>query len=181
MKQPPRKPPVFVRSPVCGTEFLRTSDQQSCSPNCAWTAKRQVEGVPFEQPPAFLRHLPLNGRGWFAVHLERVTVLDPAKRRRALAERLCWICGRPFGHRRLCFVLSPAQAATRVVQEPPSHPGCALFAVRTCPFMRAPDYQRSDTDPVEHGLHNPGCFVVWRTDAYAVDGDERVQLVRPRR
>jgi hypothetical protein len=42
-----------------------------------------------------------------------------------------------------------------------------------------PDYQRSDTDPAEHGLHNPGCFVVWRTDAYAVDGDERVLIGPP--
>jgi hypothetical protein len=96
----------------------------------------------FTSVPPPLRHLPLNIRGypvpWFAVHLEQVSISDPAKRRRAIAERLFGICGRPLGHRRLCFVLGPARAVTRVVQEPPSHPGCAWFAVKTCPFMRAP-------------------------------------------
>jgi hypothetical protein len=32
---------------------------------------------------------------------------------------------------------------------------------------------------VEHGLHNPGCFVVWRTDAWAVDGAGRVLIGPP--
>ena len=141
-----------------------------------------VGGV-FPRVPPQLRHLPLNSRGypvpWFAVHPERVTVLDPAKRRRAITERLCWICGRPLGHRLLCFVLGPAQAVTRVVQEPPSHPGCAWFAAKTCPFMLTADYRPSDIDPAEHRLHNPGCFVVWRTDAYAVDGEGRVLIGPP--
>jgi hypothetical protein len=126
-----------------------------------------LDGGVFARVPPPLRHLPLNSGShpvpWFAVHRERVTVVDPERRRRAFAGRLCWICGRPFGHRRLCFVLGPAQAVTRVVQEPPSHPGCARFAVKTCLFMLTPDCRRSNTDPAEHGLHNPGCFAVWRT------------------
>jgi hypothetical protein len=44
MKQPTwpnRKPPVFVRCPVCGTEFWRTSaDQRWCSFDCVREGKR---------------------------------------------------------------------------------------------------------------------------------------------
>jgi hypothetical protein len=44
MKQPTwpnRKPPVFVRCPVCGTEFWRTSaGQQWCSFDCVREGKR---------------------------------------------------------------------------------------------------------------------------------------------
>jgi hypothetical protein len=138
-------------------------------------------GEVFPKVPAQLRHLPLNSRGypvpWFAAYPERVAVFDPAKRRRAIAERLCWICGRPLGQRIRWFVLDPAQAVTRVVQAPPSHPGCALFAVRTCPFIRTADYRCSDVE--EHGPPSPGCFAVWRTDAYAVDGVGRVLIGAP--
>jgi hypothetical protein len=115
---------------------------------------------------------------WFAAHPERLTEVDRAKKPRAIAERLCWICGKPL-HRALCFVLGPAQAAMRTAQEPPSHRGCAQFAVTTCPFMLSPDYHRSDTDRAAHALHNPGCFAVWQADAYEVAADGRLAVGAP--
>jgi hypothetical protein len=39
---PNRKPPEFLRCPICGVEFLRrTQGQQWCSSDCANPGKRQ--------------------------------------------------------------------------------------------------------------------------------------------
>jgi hypothetical protein len=48
MKRPPRKPPVFVRCPVCGTEFRRTANQRWCSRDCVAQAGHiaALEGAP---------------------------------------------------------------------------------------------------------------------------------------
>jgi hypothetical protein len=45
MRQPRRsnrKPPVFLRCPVCGTEFRQIADQRWCSVDCARAARRQA-------------------------------------------------------------------------------------------------------------------------------------------
>jgi hypothetical protein len=47
MKRPSRKPPVFVRCPVCGTEFRRRIDyrlveQRWCTRDCAQAARRHA-------------------------------------------------------------------------------------------------------------------------------------------
>ena len=43
---PNRKPPVFVRCPVCGTEFWRTSaGQQWCSFDCVREGKHSARGA----------------------------------------------------------------------------------------------------------------------------------------
>jgi hypothetical protein len=39
---PGRKPPAFVRCPVCGTEFRGNLGQRWCSKACVWAAKRQA-------------------------------------------------------------------------------------------------------------------------------------------
>jgi hypothetical protein len=53
MRQPTlsnRKPPEFVRCPVCGTEFRRVFDYQQveqrwCTRDCAHAAKRHARAV----------------------------------------------------------------------------------------------------------------------------------------
>src|SRR5208283_4809197 len=50
------------------------------------------------------------------------------------------------------FVLGPIQAVTRTVTEPPSHLGCAEYAVRVCPFLANPERGRFD------GAADPGMF-----------------------
>jgi hypothetical protein len=61
MKQPMlpnRKPTEFVRCPVCGADFWRTSSRQRrvkqlwCSRNCAQAASRQGRGAASERPIA---------------------------------------------------------------------------------------------------------------------------------
>jgi hypothetical protein len=128
--------------------------------------------------PASMRALVTNRFGypvpWFARDLDRLSSIDVAKRRRALYEGLCWICGAPRGSR-FTFVFGPAQVATRRTTEPPSHPACAAFAVAACPFLIAPQYRRQaefrDDVADTHARHNPGCFALWRTRSYRRDGD----------
>jgi hypothetical protein len=49
---PNRKRPVFVRCPVCGTEFRNFSGQRWCSIDCARAAKRQADSTPLKRPSA---------------------------------------------------------------------------------------------------------------------------------
>jgi hypothetical protein len=44
-----RKPPVFGRCPICGTEFQNFSDQQWCSTDCARAVKRRAGCAPPER------------------------------------------------------------------------------------------------------------------------------------
>jgi hypothetical protein len=151
-------------------------------------SRQRPEQVEHIKPPAMLAdHLPrlppsmrlltVNHQGypvpWFAYSPEKLTVIDKHKKRRAIEERRCWICGGALS-RRLSFVLGPAQTITRTTTEPPSHRACAEFAVIACPFLRNPQRRRSSEpdDPAVHALHNPGCFAVWTTDSYETDSYE---------
>jgi hypothetical protein len=127
--------------------------------------------TPVMSIPPRMVNLPRDARGapipWFAGrdaqgHL-RVTVLDLAKWRDAVKNRRCWMCGAPLG-RSYTFVLGPVQAITRTVSEPPSHPGCAEYAVRVCPFLSNPARGRFDGVANQSGAPvNPGVFALWRT------------------
>lgn len=134
--------------------------------------------------PLRMFNLPRDARGapipWFAGrdadgHL-RVTLLDLAKWRDAVENRRCWMCGAPLG-RSYTFVLGPVQAITRTVSEPPSHPGCAEYAVRACPFLSNPARGRNDGVANQSGAPvNPGVFALWRTLSFEL-GDRRRTLV----
>ena len=47
---PNRKRPVFVRCPVCGTEFRSAANQRWCSRDCLQTAQRLAMAA-FKGPP----------------------------------------------------------------------------------------------------------------------------------
>ena len=47
--RPNRKPPVFERCPVCGTEFRCIPGQRWCSRECVQDAKRRVGRMPPER------------------------------------------------------------------------------------------------------------------------------------
>jgi hypothetical protein len=46
---PNRKLPVFLRCPVCGTEFRSNLGQRWCTRDCAKAARRGAEGAPSER------------------------------------------------------------------------------------------------------------------------------------
>ena len=133
------------------------------------------DGLP-PAPPA-IQALPLDARGypipWF-VHVDPETgkedfrVVGRGKLARAHKQSLCWICGRQM-RRMKSFVIGPMCAINRVSSEPPSHPECAVWAARACPFLTRPLAKRNDRglpEGYQHAagvpiLRNPGVTLVW--------------------
>jgi len=105
-------------------------------------------------------------------------IIAPGKVVTAVKEKRCWICGQPLG-RMLAFVIGPMCAVNRISAEPPSHPLCADFAARACPFLTHPLAKRNERDlPQSDGVkivskppgemieRNPGVTLVWWTLRY---------------
>lgn len=140
--------------------------------------------------PRGIRELPVDERGypvpWFVQWVDednRATepghgtpefrVMDSRKLERAIAEGLCWVCGRHLG-RLGSFVLGPMCAVNRNSAEPPSHIDCALWSVRACPFLTRPGMRRREGGlPEGHrepdGVmlrRNPGVMLVWVSDTW---------------
>lgn len=102
---------------------------------------------------------------------------------RCVNEQLCWICGKPLG-RTSAFVIGPMCAVNRISAEPPSHPLCATFAAKACPFLSQPLAKRPGNADLEakYGplvqagepvLHNPGVTLIWYCQGYRVTPDKQ--------
>lgn len=96
---------------------------------------------------------------------------------KAVKQKLCWLCGGRLG-KRMWFVTGPMCTLTRASAEPPCHRGCAIFAVKNCPFMTKPLAKRADVSGREHIqpggemiLRNPGVMAVYETKSYRVHLD----------
>lgn len=87
-------------------------------------------------------------------------IADKDKLRRALEEKLCWICGEHLDVG--VFVTMPSCAVLRLVPEPPSHRECALEAIKTCPYLLGRE-RRSDGSLNMHDMKNPGASMLWTT------------------
>jgi hypothetical protein len=97
----------------------------------------------------------------------------------ALRNGLCWICGDPLlpPPARIAYVVGPMCAVNRTSAEPPSHPTCATYAARACPFLARPRARRRDAGKPEDArtgagialMRNPGVALVWMTDRIIVD------------
>lgn len=105
-------------------------------------------------------------------------VVGPEKVATAVAQRRCWVCGgrlAPVGQP-AAFVVGPIGAVVRTSSEPPSHPDCAAFAVRACPFLARPAAKRRDHSDIPtaelpgiHLPHNPGVSAVWSALSWQVE------------
>jgi hypothetical protein len=121
--------------------------------------------------------LPIDDRGfpvpWFVQWIGGVPefrVMSPLKWKRAVKEKLCWICGKKLGAW-LCFVLGPMCGITRTTSEPPCHRECARWAARFCPFLARPHMTRRGPDELKElgaeslgGVsitRNPGVALLW--------------------
>ena len=94
-------------------------------------------------------------------------ILSPSRRARCIRDKLCWLCGHKLG-RNLVFAIGPMCAATRTTMEPAGHYDCAVYSVKTCPFLTQPNMRRHEKDmPEGHwapGLsitRNPGVTALW--------------------
>jgi hypothetical protein len=134
-----------------------------------------------------MKHLPISDNGWcvpwFVSKLDdgsydfRAADLD--KFRRAVKQKLCWLCGQTVG-RHLAFVVGGMCIVNRVTSEPPSHLECAEYAVRACPFLSQPRMRRNAKGIAEmiesgeaiapageHIDRNPGACAIYVTLTYS--------------
>lgn len=143
------------------------------------TLNPSIASIPI---PERIKSLSLGPNGypvpWFVAWVgekPEFRAMDPVKLVRAVRESRCWVCGQRMT-REKSFVIGPMCAVTRTNAEPPSHPECALYSVRACPFLTRPHMVRRENDLPEGagfsaGLaikRNPGCCAIW-TRAGAVD------------
>lgn len=138
------------------------------------------EGLP--TPPTRMLGRPIDHRGypvpWFVTEKDEqdrwdFRIVAPERRRRAIVERLCWVCGDLLG-RRLSFVIGPMCAVNRATSEPAVHRECGIWSAKACPFMLLPRAKRRDANLPE-GIRNapgiaidrnPGVVLVWSTDSF---------------
>lgn len=112
---------------------------------------------------------------WFVAWVDgkpEFRMADGEKLRRAVREKLCWVCGEKLG-RNMAFLVGPMCAVNRISAEPPSHRDCAEYAVKACPFLSKPQMDRRENDLPEGGTcagmmirRNPGVSLIWMTREY---------------
>lgn len=135
--------------------------------------------------PARVRKLPRDHVGrpvpWFVAWIDGkpdFRVIGAGRIRDAVAQSLCWVCGKPRNPRSLsAFVIGTMCAVNRVAPEPPSHPQCADYSARVCPWLSTPTMARRERglpdDRVDPGgiaiLRNPGVALVWVTRSWRVE------------
>lgn len=124
-------------------------------------------------------------------HPDHRTV-DPLKLAQCIRGKLCWLCGQRLGDLLTC-VIGPMCAVNRNTSESPSHRSCALYAVKTCPFLTRPHAHRREAGLPEDisqpgGIaidRNPGVALVWVTRKVkrdvcpnTVDGNQLCEMGR---
>ena len=122
------------------------------------------------------KHIPVP---WFVQWIDGkpdFRIMDGAKWRRAVREKLCWVCGRQLGAY-LVFAIGPMCAINRTTSEPPCHLECARWSAMNCPFLSRPHMHRRDGGLPEEAedtiggvgiKRNPGVSLLWITRTYTV-------------
>ncbi len=102
--------------------------------------------------------------------------MDGQKYRRAIREKLCWVCGKRLGVH-MTFVAGPMCGIDRTSSEPPCHYECALWSAKNCPFLSNPRQVRREDEIINNAsiaentpgfalTRNPGVAMLWRTRQY---------------
>jgi len=99
----------------------------------------------------------------------------------AIRDGRCWVCGERFqrangGAPLFTFLVGPLALFNRTTGEPPMHRTCALYTLRSCPFLMTPARRRRTSNLPENRympcipfLDNPGVVVAWMCRRYDVD------------
>lgn len=112
---------------------------------------------------------------WFAEWSDgkpEFRVADYRKILQAITDKACWVCGQRLIPPSV-FVLGPMCGLNRISSEPPSHPECAEYSVKACPFLSRPRMERREGGiPEEAGCaghmirRNPGVCALWVTKGF---------------
>lgn len=137
-----------------------------------------------ELPPR-MRHLPVDKRGfpvpWFVPMVNgepEFRAMDSGKRKKAIKDGRCWVCGGATYEQVTAFVIGPMCGINRTTAEPPCHLECARWSALNCPFLTQREIKRREDEFTEscpmpgHGLkRNPGVALVWITDSFQIFPD----------
>lgn len=128
--------------------------------------------------PTSVSKLPIGKNGypvpWFVAMVDgepEFRCADGRKLVKAIMQSLCWVCGEPLGNVST-YVIGPMCAVNRTSAEPPSHPECAEYSVKACPFLSRPGMVRrcgnlpdGSVDPAGEMIErNPGVTLLWYTN-----------------
>lgn len=140
--------------------------------------KELNKSIQFLDMPARLRKLPLSAEGYpipyFVPYINGkpdFRGMDGEKLGVCIRHKRCWLCGEQLG-RYMAFVIGPMCGINLVSSEPPSHRGCAAYAVQACPFLSNPKMRRNEKDMPEGTVagimikRNPGVTMIWVTEEY---------------
>lgn len=153
-----------------------------------------------EPLPKLMQSLPVDARGyavpWFCDWIDgkpEFRSMDPVKYRRAVREKLCWVCGNKLAGVYV-FVAGAMCGINRTSAEPPSHIDCGRWSARNCPFLSNPNMVRREDEVINNAsirdgapgfaiTRNPGVAMVWFTREYEFFPDGRgrmlIQMGRP--
>ncbi|MCM2430920.1 cell envelope biogenesis protein OmpA [Streptomyces sp. RKAG337] len=87
--------------------------------------------------------------------------IDPVKAHRALAHRLCQVCGQRL-EERFCLAVRPMDVRIGFAPEPALHPECLAYSKQQCPMLSgaAATYRTSSATakhPAGRPCDDPGC------------------------
>lgn len=144
-------------------------------PPADWANYPYKAGLP-ERPPG-VDKLPVAENGypvpWFVSWVggkPEFRVADQMRLKEAIEQKLCWVCGQRLGDP-YTFVIGPMCTVNKLSSEPPSHPECASYSARACPFLSKPQMVRRENDmpcgtrdPAGIMIaRNPGVTALWHT------------------
>ncbi len=109
-------------------------------------------------------------------------VVNPKRLDHAMANPVCWVCGGNLGLKVPTFIIGPAGFTNGINSEPPSHPACAGFSIKGCPFLSNPNMKRrrDASYPVPDGQgksagimleENPGVMALYESISYDLCSD----------
>jgi hypothetical protein len=156
-----------------------------------------------EEIPAYLQHLPrhgafvipfftlikADGRPDFRAH-------DDERHQRAMAKRLCGVCGVALGYW-IYFIGGPHTIRERLSYMPAMHENCARYSMQVCPFLALEEHTHSlrpvsagnvkrvsdeDMPPKPHraGLARTRSYVIEYAPGRAMGGAEYAAFAPPK-
>lgn len=155
--------------------------------SCPFHNAKLRDGLP--PLPENMKSLPIDERGypvpWFVPWIDgkpEFLMADGSKLRLALANRICWVCGKPLPAlgKPITFVIGPMCVVNRITAEPPNHLECAEFSAKGCPFLSKPQMTRRENENTERfrsdiaGImieRNPGVTCVYSTKKFQLVSD----------